>query len=59
MITDLRTGAFSGGGGEQARVMAASIQVAQHYGLCNSCIAAQQIVKSLMLKVVMKKELVF
>ena len=39
MITDLRTGALSGGGGEQARVMAASIQVAQHYNLCNSCIA--------------------
>ncbi|MDH3666982.1 MAG: trimethylamine methyltransferase family protein [Paracoccaceae bacterium] len=39
MITDLRTGAMSGGGGEQALLMAASTQMARHYGLPNSCIA--------------------
>ena len=39
MITDLRNGAMSGGGGEQALLMAATIQMARHYGLPNSCIA--------------------
>ena len=39
MITDLRTGALSGGGGEQATLMAATTQMAQYYGLPNSCIA--------------------
>lgn len=39
MITDLRTGGFSGGSGEQALVMAATAQVAQYYDLPNSCIA--------------------
>jgi len=39
MITDLRTGAMSGGGGEQAVLMAGAIQMARHYGLANSCIA--------------------
>jgi trimethylamine--corrinoid protein Co-methyltransferase len=39
MITDLRTGAVSGGGGEQAVIMAAATQMAQFYGLPNSCIA--------------------
>ena len=39
MITDLRTGAMSGGGGEQARIMAATSQLARYYGLPNSSIA--------------------
>lgn len=39
MITDLRTGGMSGGGGEQALIMAATAQMAQYYELPNSCIA--------------------
>jgi len=39
MITDLRTGGMSGGGGEQALVMAAITQVAQYYDLPNVSIA--------------------
>ncbi|MBM3525952.1 MAG: trimethylamine methyltransferase [Alphaproteobacteria bacterium] len=39
MMTDLRTGAMSGGGGEQALLTAASVQMARHYGLPNSTIA--------------------
>ncbi|MGI9310544.1 MAG: trimethylamine methyltransferase family protein, partial [bacterium] len=39
MVTDLRTGAVSGGGGEQAVLMAATTQMAQHYGLANTSIA--------------------
>lgn len=39
MITDLRTGAMSGGGGEQAMVMAAATQMAQFYDLPNVSIA--------------------
>jgi len=39
MITDLRTGAMAGGGGEQALLTAASIQMARHYGLPSSTIA--------------------
>ena len=39
MITDLRTGGLTGGGGEQAALMAATTQMAQYYGLPNTCIA--------------------
>lgn len=39
MITDLRTGALSGGGGEQAVIMAGAVQMANSYRLPNSCIA--------------------
>ena len=39
MITDLRTGGMSGGGGEQALVMAATIQMARYLNLPHSCIA--------------------
>ncbi len=39
MVTDLRTGAMSGGGGEQALLMAASAQMGRYYGLPNSTIA--------------------
>lgn len=39
MVTDLRTGAMSGGGGEQAAVMAATAQIATALGLPNSTIA--------------------
>ena len=39
MITDLRTGAMSGGSGEQALLMAAVAQMAQYYNLPNSTIA--------------------
>lgn len=39
MVTDLRTGAMSGGGGEQALMMAITTQMAQFYDLPNSCIA--------------------
>ena len=39
MITDLRTGGMSGGGGEQAMVMAAMTQLAQFYNLPNVSIA--------------------
>lgn len=39
MITDLRTGGMSGGGGEQAVAMAAATQLAQYYDLPNVSIA--------------------
>ena len=39
MIVDLRTGGMSGGGGEQALVMAAATQVARSLGLPNRSIA--------------------
>jgi trimethylamine--corrinoid protein Co-methyltransferase len=39
MITDLRTGAMAGGGGEQAVLTAASMQMARHYGFSSSTIA--------------------
>ncbi len=39
MIADLRTGALTGGGGEQAVAMAAGVQMGQYYNLSNSCIA--------------------
>ncbi len=39
MITDLRTGAMSGGSGEQARLMAASATMARFYGFPGSTIA--------------------
>ncbi len=39
MVTDLRTGAMSGGGGEQAVLMAAAMQMARYYDLPNTCIA--------------------
>ena len=39
MITDLRTGAMSGGGGEQAKLTAAAMSMARFYGLPNSTIA--------------------
>ncbi|MBW2540496.1 MAG: trimethylamine methyltransferase family protein [Deltaproteobacteria bacterium] len=35
-ISDLRTGAFSGGSGEEALVIAAATQVANHYGFTTS-----------------------
>ncbi len=39
LVSDLRTGAMCGGGGEQAVVMAAAAQVGRHYGLPVACIA--------------------
>jgi trimethylamine--corrinoid protein Co-methyltransferase len=39
MIVDMRTGAVSGGGGEQALYMAACSQMARYYDLPNSAIA--------------------
>ena len=39
MITDLRTGGISGGHGEQAKLMAANVQMAHYYDLPNSTIA--------------------
>jgi len=39
MVTDLRTGAMSGGGGEQAKLTAAAIQMARFYDLPSSTIA--------------------
>lgn len=39
MLTDLRSGAMTGGSGEQAQLMAATVQMAQFYDLPNSCIA--------------------
>jgi len=35
-ISDLRTGSFSGGGGEEALVSAAAVQMIGHYGLASS-----------------------
>ncbi len=35
-ISDLRTGAFSGGSGEEALVMAASVQLCNHFGFITS-----------------------
>ncbi len=39
MVTDLRTGAMSGGSGEQAVLTAACVQMARHFGFSNSTIA--------------------
>ena len=39
MVTDLRSGAMTGGGGEQAMLMAAATQMARHYDLPDTCIA--------------------
>jgi trimethylamine--corrinoid protein Co-methyltransferase len=39
MVTDLRTGGMSGGGGEQATLTAACVQMARHFDLPNSTIA--------------------
>ncbi len=39
MLTDLRTGGMTGGSGEQAQLMAATVQMAQFYDLPNTCIA--------------------
>ncbi len=39
LITDLRTGAMTGGCGEQAILMAGAVQMAGYYDLPNSCIA--------------------
>ncbi len=39
MVTDLRTGAMSGGGGEQAKLMAAATQISKYYKLPDTCIA--------------------
>ena len=39
MITDLRTGAMSGGSGEQAVLMAATTQMAKYYDFPDTCIA--------------------
>ena len=39
MVTDLRTGGMSGGGGEQAVLTAACVQMARHFNLPNSTIA--------------------
>jgi trimethylamine--corrinoid protein Co-methyltransferase len=39
MVTDLRTGGMTGGGGEQAVLTAASVQMAHYYDLPNSTIA--------------------
>ena len=35
-VSDLRTGGFSGGGGEEALLMAASAQIANHFGFVSS-----------------------
>ncbi len=35
-VTDLRTGSFSGGSGEEALMSAASAQITNHYGLASS-----------------------
>jgi len=35
-ISDLRTGAFSGGSGEEALITAATVQIINHYGLISS-----------------------
>ena len=39
MVTDLRTGAMSGGSGEQAVATAMAVQMMRHYNLVNSTIA--------------------
>lgn len=39
MVTDLRTGGMAGGGGEQALLTAAAVQISNHCGLPNSTIA--------------------
>ena len=39
MVTDLRTGGMAGGGGEQATLTAACVQMARHFNLPNSTIA--------------------
>ncbi len=39
MVTDLRSGAMTGGGGEQALLTAVAVQMGRFYGLSNSTIA--------------------
>ena len=39
LVSDLRTGAMSGGSGEQAVLMAAAAQMGRHYGLVTSAMA--------------------
>lgn len=46
-VSDLRTGAFSGGGGEEALLMAASAQIAGHYGLISSVAAGMTDAKTM------------
>lgn len=46
-VSDLRTGAFTGGGGEQALLMAASAQIANHLGLVSSVAAGMTDAKTM------------
>jgi trimethylamine--corrinoid protein Co-methyltransferase len=46
-VSDLRTGAFTGGGGEEALLMAASAQIANHLGLPSSVAAGMTDAKSM------------
>lgn len=46
-VSDLRTGAFTGGGGEEALLMAASAQLANHLGLVSSVAAGMTDAKSM------------
>ena len=46
-VSDLRTGAFTGGGGEEALLMAASAQIANHLGLVSSVAAGMTDAKTM------------
>ncbi len=46
-VSDLRTGAFTGGGGEEALLMAASAQITNHLGLTSSVAAGMTDAKTI------------
>jgi trimethylamine---corrinoid protein Co-methyltransferase len=46
-VSDLRTGAFTGGSGEEALLMAAVAQIANHYGLVSSVAAGMTDAKTM------------
>jgi trimethylamine--corrinoid protein Co-methyltransferase len=46
-VSDLRTGGFTGGSGEEAILMAASAQIANHYGLVSSVAAGMTDAKTM------------
>jgi len=46
-VSDLRTGSFTGGSGEEALLMAASAQIANHYGLVSSVAAGMTDAKTM------------
>ena len=56
-VTDLRTGSFSGGSGEEALMAAAATQITNHYGLSSSVAAGMTDSKYPMHRLVTKRYL--